>query len=200
MENAAQKPLISMTRSPHTAPPARAKARDADFEADFGFEAYFEALFHQYWEPLCRILYQILGDWDEAEDLALETFYQLHLRPPADDRNLVGWLYRVATNLGLNALRGRKRRARYENEAGRHALQNTASADPASTAEQKLEQEQVRQALMSIQPRSAQILVLRYTGFSYAEIATALSLAPGSVGTLLARAEQEFEKAFRKVK
>ena len=197
MENAAQKPLISMTRSPRTAPPARAKASHSDFEADF--EAYFEALFHQYWEPLCRILYQILGDWDEAEDLALETFYQLHRRPPADDRNLVGWLYRVATNLGLNALRGRKRRARYEGEAGRHALQTTAPADPASTAEHKLEQEQVRQALMSIQPRSAQILMLRYTGFSYAEIAAALSLAPGSVGTLLARAEQEFEKAFRKV-
>jgi RNA polymerase sigma-70 factor (ECF subfamily) len=37
------------------------------------------------------------------------------------------------------------------------------------------------------------LLVLRHSGLSYAEIAVALGLAPGSVGTLLARAETEFE-------
>ena len=185
--------MIFMKRSPRTAPPASVKASRADFEAEF------ETLFHQYWEPLCRILYRILGDWDEAEDLALEAFYRFHRQPPADDQNRVGWLYRVATNLGLNALRGRQRRAHYEVEAGREALETTGPADPASAAEQKLEQERVRLALKSIRPRSAQILTLRYSGFTYAEIAAALSLSPGSVGTLLARAEQEFEKAFRKV-
>jgi RNA polymerase sigma-70 factor (ECF subfamily) len=54
----------------------------------------------------------------------------------------------------------------------------------------------VRAALLAIKPRSARILLLRYSGLSYAEIAAALEIAQGSVGTLLARAEKEFEEVF----
>jgi len=38
---------------------------------------------------------------------------------------------------------------------------------------------------------------LRYSGLSYAEIAAALGIAAGSVGTLLARAEADFERRYR---
>jgi RNA polymerase sigma-70 factor (ECF subfamily) len=44
-----------------------------------------------------------------------------------------------------------------------------------------------------MKPRSASLLILRQSGMTYAEIADALDLAPGSIGTLLARAEREFE-------
>jgi RNA polymerase sigma-70 factor (ECF subfamily) len=54
----------------------------------------------------------------------------------------------------------------------------------------------VRTSLASIKPRSAKLLILRHSGFSYAEIADALQISPGSVGTLLARAEREFKKKF----
>ncbi len=134
----------------------------------------------------------------EAEDLALEALIQLYHRPPTDQSNLSGWLYRVATNLGLNALRSRKRRERYETEAGDLALQSNGPEDPASSYEQRLERERVHSALRSIKPRSAQILVLRHSGLTYAEIAAALGVASTSVGTLLVRAEQEFERAFEK--
>ena len=55
-------------------------------------EAAFEALFEQHWERLCRVLYNLLGDWSEAQDLALDTFVQLYQRPPAQTDNLGGWL------------------------------------------------------------------------------------------------------------
>jgi RNA polymerase sigma-70 factor (ECF subfamily) len=45
--------------------------------------------------------------------------------------------------------------------------------------------------------RSAQILILRYSGLGYAQVAAALGLNPNSVGTLLARAEREFERHYR---
>ena len=45
--------------------------------------------------------------------------------------------------------------------------------------------------------KTAQILVLRYSGLSYKEVAQALDLAPTSIGPLLFRAEREFKKAFR---
>lgn len=178
-----------MTLSRRSIPNSRTETSHADFEAAF----------NQHWEPLCRVLSQLTGDGAEAEDLALEAMLQLYHRPPVDHSNLSGWLYRVATNLGLNALRARKRRQRYETEAGDLALQTSRPDDPATSLEQRLEGERVREALRSIKPRSAQILVLRHSGLSYADVAAALDLAPGSVGTLLVRAEQEFVRAFKKL-
>lgn len=156
----------------------------------------FEALFEQHWERLCRVLYSILGDWDEAEDLALETFVRLHRNPPADNERLGGWLYRVASNQALNALRARRRRQRYEEDAGHLALEYSQSEDPAVTVEQDQERQRARTALGMIKPRSAQMLIMRHSGMSYAEIAGAIGVSPASVGALLARAEVEFEKAF----
>ncbi len=79
--------------------------------------AVFDALFQQYWPRLCELLFRLTGDWHESEDLALETFLRLYQQPPDHDQNLPGWLYRVATNLGLNAVRaqtppGLRRRSR----------------------------------------------------------------------------------------
>jgi len=159
----------------------------------------FEAAFEQHWAPLCRMVYRLTGDWSEAEDLALEALMQLYRHPPADANNLSGWLYRVATNLGLNALRARKRRQLYESEAGDLVLHSAQPDDPASSLEQQAERQRVRETLRSIKPRSAQVLILRYSELSYAEIAAALEVAPGSIGTMLARAEQEFEQAYKRL-
>ena len=46
-----------------------------------------------------------MGDADEAQDLALETFWRLYSSPPRRTENVGGWLYRVALRLGYNALR-----------------------------------------------------------------------------------------------
>jgi RNA polymerase sigma-70 factor, ECF subfamily len=163
--------------------------------------AAFEALFQQQWSPICEVLFRLTGDWHEAEDLALETFMRLYEQPPVDAHNLEGWLYRVATNLGLNALRARKRRWRYETQAVRepgHEMDALGySVDPALAVEQAQERQRVRATLGRMKPRSAMLLLLRQTGLSYREIATALEIAPGSVGTMLARAEKEFGNKYR---
>ncbi len=158
----------------------------------------FEALFEEHWNRLCNILNRILGDPQEAEDLALEAFVQLHKHPPADDHNLGGWLYRVATNLSFNEIRARKRRQRYEEEAGSLEMDDSSPEDPAEATERRLEGEQVRAALGAMKPRAAQVLILRHSGLSYSEIAAATGVSPGSIGTLLARAEKEFEDRYRK--
>ena len=157
----------------------------------------FEELFQSHWNRVCLVTYRLVGDWAEAEDLALEAFLQLYRRPPQQLDNLGGWLYRVATNLGLNALRAGKRRQGYEERAGVIMLENDAPGDPAQEAERIQEQEQVRLALARMQPREAQLLVLRHSGLSYAELAEALDLNPASIGTLLVRAERAFEKIYR---
>jgi RNA polymerase sigma-70 factor, ECF subfamily len=161
-------------------------------------ENSFDILFSEHWSRVCAVLYRLVGDRDEAEDLALEAFWRLYRRPPKD-LNLGGWLYRVATNLGLNALRSGKRRKRYEEEAGFLELTQNPPVDPSAEAERAEQRTVVRQILAAMNPRSAQILVLRHTGLTYNEIAVALGLAASSIGTLLARAEQDFEKRFQKI-
>jgi RNA polymerase sigma-70 factor (ECF subfamily) len=177
----------------------RNKASSANQTArDDGEEAGFEAVFQAHWSQVVQVLARLVGDPAEAEDLALDAFWRLYRQPPRQDQNLGGWLYRVATRLGLNALRARQRRQRYEESAGKDALDNDPPGNPAVLVEQAQEHQQVRKVLSLMKPRAAQVLILRHSGMSYAEIASALYVSPASVGTLLARAEQEFEGRYLK--
>lgn len=159
----------------------------------------FEALFMEHWAQVYRVLYRLLGDPSEAEDLALETFFRLYQRyPPREDQfNIGGWLYRVATNLGLHSIRSWKRRERYEMDAGKFALEETPEDHPAEIMVQEEERRFVRLALAQMNEQRSQLLILRHSGMSYKEIAEALKLAPTSIGPLLLRAEREFEKHYR---
>lgn len=159
--------------------------------------AAFQDLFQAHWSRIYGVIFRIVGDPDEAEDLALDTFLRLHQRPPREGANTLGWLYRVGTNLALNALRSQKRRERYELEAGVLSLETNRAEDPARQAEQAEARRRVRQALAQMKKQPATLLVLRHSDFSYTEIAAVTGLSPGSIGTLLSRAEQEFERRYR---
>ena len=68
--------------------------------------------------------------------------------------------------------------------------------DPSSIVAARDEAGRVRQVLAQLPERQRAALVLRASGLSYAEVADALGVRPGSVGTILARAERAFrEKA-----
>jgi RNA polymerase sigma-70 factor (ECF subfamily) len=161
--------------------------------------ADFEALFLEHWPRVYRWLYSLVGDPAEAEDLALETFlrlYQRHPAPPADS-NLGGWLHRVATNLGLHSIRSYRRREGYELQAGRQVLDDPPESRPAELLAREEERRLARRVLAGMKEGQAQLLVLRYSGLSYKEIAAALGLSPASIGPLLLRAEREFERRCR---
>ncbi len=159
-------------------------------------ERAFEAAFHEHYARVYAILLRLTGEPYEADDLAAETFWRLWERPPAQSANLAGWLYRVASRLGYNALRGGRRRDRYETEAGLDALENRPAPDPAHEVERRQERARVREVLSRMPMREVQILILRHSGLSYKEIAAALEIAAGSIGTLLARAEARFEALY----
>ena len=125
----------------------------------------FDAAFLEHWLPIYRVLMRLVGDHAEAEDLALETFWRLHERAPQNEVNLGGWLYRVATNLGLNALRARKRRQRHELDAGKWDIETRVS-DPAQAIAEEEERARVRAILGTMETRQAQLLTLRYSGLS----------------------------------
>ena len=161
----------------------------------------FERIFHEYWSPIHRLLARMVVDPAEAEDLALETFFRLFQYRPAEqeDFNIRGWLYKVATNLALQSIRGFKRREHYEIHAGKDALIESQADQPPKLFAEKEDRHFVRMALGQMNPRQAELLIMRYSGMAYKEIAAALNLSPTSIGPLLLRAEREFEKCYRTI-
>lgn len=159
----------------------------------------FESLFHEYWAPIYRLLLRMVIDSAEAEDLALETFFRLHrLRSlHREGTNLRGWLHRVATNLALQSIRSYKRREQYEIHAGKNALVEAPENQPPEIFRGQEERRIAKLALAQMNTRQAELLVMRYSGMAYREIAAAFNLAPASIGPLLLRAEREFEKHYR---
>jgi RNA polymerase sigma-70 factor (ECF subfamily) len=177
---------VTVSVNKHQSKPIQAESAPVDFEK----------FFQEHWERIYGVIFRIVGDHAEAEDLALEVFLRLHQRPPRASTNIPGWLYRVATNMGLNVLRAKKRRVQYETQAGKIPLEASPFRNPEAAVEKTEDQQMVRQVLAQMKPRFAKILVLRHAGFSYAEVAAAVGIAPTSVGTLLARAEREFKKRY----
>ncbi len=165
-----------------------------------GDEAAFETLFLRYYGQVYGVLFRVLGDRVEAEDLAQEVFLKLHGQRFRQGREhtLGGWLYRVAVNMALNRQRGEDRRGRREAAVAVEdwTLGAGEPPDPAYVALRNEERALVRLTLGELPKRSRACLVLRQAGSSYAEIAQALGVAPSSVGTLLARAEERFRERY----
>jgi RNA polymerase sigma factor (sigma-70 family) len=159
----------------------------------------FDELFLEHWSAIYRLLVRLTGDPAEAEDLALETFFRLFRQPPksGDGYNPGGWLYRVATHLGLHSIRSFKRREQYEMAAGKDALGEAPENRPTEIFEINEDRRLALVALARMNPRRAELLTMRYSGMAYKEIAEALNLSPSSIGPLLLRAEREFEKSYR---
>jgi RNA polymerase sigma-70 factor (ECF subfamily) len=161
-----------------------------------GDEASFEALFHRHYPRVYHLLYRLMGNREEAEELAQEVFIKLYQRPLRRGDNVGGWLYRVATNKAYNALRGEKRRGQREETVAADAPLSAPSA--AAEYQRRASQAAVRETLTRLTPRQGKLLLLRQMGFSYKELAGMLGVSPNSIGTLLARAERAFRKAYER--
>jgi RNA polymerase sigma-70 factor, ECF subfamily len=167
-----------------------------------GDDRCFEEVFRRYRDTVFGVLFRLVGDREEAEDLTQEVFVQLYRHPMASGRehNIGGWLYRVAMNTGYNAIRSRKR------DAGRleramvldrdSVIPDESRDEPAEQAIIEEERIRVRSVLMEMSERGRNCLILRQSGLSYAEVSQTLSIALNSVGTTLARAEREFRDKY----
>jgi len=167
-----------------------------------GDGASFEALFHRHYDRVYGILYRLLGNKSDAEDVAQQVFLKLYhvprrVRFQGDEVNVAGWLYRVAVNTGYNTLRSQQRRQKWQERLGWLWPFDIQSPDPATIAESLDEQVKVRRVLTQMKPREAKLLLLRHSGLSYKELAVALNVAPGSIGSLLTRAERAFAQKYR---
>lgn len=162
------------------------------------FDAEFRAVFDARFAELFRWLDRYSGDASLAADAAQETFVRLYQRGemPTDLR---AWLVSVALNLVRDEQRRGARRRRL---LQRRAVADTMADAAPSPEDDVLAAERralVRRALYALSERDRALLLLREEGYSYRELASALSLAEASVGTLLARAKVAFRESYESV-
>lgn len=152
-----------------------------------------ETVFRTQYERIARVIAGVIKDPARAEELAVEVFLKWERTPNAQSEGVEGWLYRTALRMALNELRRNTVRSRYEHLIG---LRKTSAAGPHEIYTAQEEQARVRLVLSVLNPRQAELLLLRSHDFSYQELASMLNLNPSSVGTLLSRALEAFRKEF----
>ena len=150
----------------------------------------FERFFRLHYPAVVRIARGVTGDAAAAQDVAQDVFIAALRRFPDPDQHAAAWVRVAAAHAALNSIRGERRRGH------RQALSGIDVA-PAGPEEAALDSEcraEVRQALRRLPRRAATILVLRHSGLSYAEVAEAMNVKVGHVGTMLRRAEAALRK------
>jgi RNA polymerase sigma factor (sigma-70 family) len=152
--------------------------------------ADLEEVFRATYARVVGVAARVLGSRTEAEDVAQEVFLSFG-RSSVPAGQAAGWLSVAAAHTALNHLRSGRRRAVREESAGDGAAVSPDVADAVVTLD---ERRRVRAALARLPRRQAVALVLRHSGLSYAEVAAALDLSPGSVGTTVRRAESAMRK------
>jgi RNA polymerase sigma-70 factor (ECF subfamily) len=162
-----------------------------------GDEEAFEQLVVRHQQRVFRLLMRMMGNREEAEDVAQETFLSLHRhgRRFRAEARFSTFVYRVAANAALNRRRSLGRsRARIKKLATRQAAGDDLPQAPRNpedaTAGLELS-DHVREALQRLSP-SLRMPVILYDieGLAYAEIAKVLGVAEGTVKSRIHRARQ----------
>lgn len=153
----------------------------------------FERLFLEEYPKVVAIAYRVLADRSAAEDVAQEVFLQFHRSQSPNSAYASGWLHSAAVHSALNVIRGDRRRMQRD---AAHAVDEAGARvdNPERLVVEAEGRREVRHALSRLPEKAAAILVLRYSGLSYAEVATALRMKVGNVGTMLRRAEEALRK------
>jgi len=153
-----------------------------------------DRLFREYHQPLVRYLTRRLGDRDWADEVAQETFLRAMRQETIVSER--AWLFAVATNLVRDEARKDARR-RHRLELLREQARVDEVVEPEPLAiERAQEAALARKALYMLVERDREALLMREEGLDYTEIASALELSVGSVGTTLARARRRLVDAY----
>ncbi|RBY86244.1 RNA polymerase sigma factor [Blastococcus sp. TF02A-26] len=153
--------------------------------------ADLEEVFRAHYPRVVGVAARVLGSRDQAEDVAQEVFLDFG-RSSVPAAEAGGWLSVAAAHTALNLLRSGRRRTAREDAVGRQ--QPAEVPDVADAVVSREEHGRVRAALARLPRKQAVALVLRHSGLSYDEVAAALDLSVGSVGTTVRRAESALRK------
>jgi len=170
-------------------------------EVRAGNAAAFEELVQRYQSRVLAVLEHLVGNRHQAEDLAQEVFLRIYRARDTYQPNakFATWLFKIVNNLALNQLRNRSRRREMFtdfrpdgsqfHEAFGSAVQTSSGQMPARRLDKLEMRDVVRLALEVLSERQRlAILLCKFEGMSYADIAAAMDMSPKAVKSLLSRA------------
>jgi RNA polymerase sigma-70 factor (ECF subfamily) len=163
--------------------------------------AAFDELMLRYQNRLVTVLEHLVGRRDQGEDLAQEVFLRVYR---ARKRYVAGakfstWLYTIANHVASNTLRSLSRRpevnltARPTESGSTSALDAMALAASGAMPTRQVDKAElrdvVRDALAGLNDRQRMAVLLnKFEGMSYADIATTMEMSSQAVKSLLSRA------------
>ena len=169
----------------------------------------FEELVETYQHRLVGIMHHLVGNAEEAEDLAQEVFLRVYRsRHKYRARSKFStWLFTIANNLAMNCLRSRQRRpvvplpGRDSGPLGPRPAEQLVQ-DKAGPPGQRLQQQElaaiVQTALEGLNERQRMAVVLnKFEDMNYAEIAEVMGLTTKAVKSLLNRARNNLRVALQ---
>jgi len=155
----------------------------------------FRNLFYTHYPAVHRKLTALLRDEAAAEDMAQEVFLRLYRNPPDRPEAVGAWLHRVLTRIAYDAIDRKMRERRLLDKQGLEIQAIGAGEFAVDEAmERRMNAEEVTEWLDALPERDRQVLMLRYSGYSYAEIAEQLKISPPLVGSLVQRAQNRLRR------
>jgi RNA polymerase sigma-70 factor (ECF subfamily) len=160
----------------------------------------FGVLVDRQYEPVHRYLVRVVGDAEVAAELTQETFCRAYQALPrlADDSNVGGWLFSIATNLARQYHRHRRLISWSRLDADQPETYQAPHHRPENHLEDDVaRQELVRHALQQV-PLEQRVCLLLYawTGYTCAEIGEIVGKSTAAVRMLLVRARRRFRSAY----
>lgn len=167
--------------------------------------AAFEALVRRHQSPIYNFCLRLLGQAEDAADVAQETFVQLysHLERLDADEPLAPWLFRVARNRSIDIIRRRRTVSlRAVREGSDEDGPEIEPADfeplPDELAERADLQHLLTTTIAELPPRLAEVVALRYAGDrSFAEIALILDIDEGAARVRFHRSKALLRRRLR---
>jgi RNA polymerase sigma-70 factor (ECF subfamily) len=165
--------------------------------------AAYEELIETYAEMVFRVAYRILKDEQDAEDAMQETFLSIHRRIQSfrGESKFSSWLYRVATNVALDALRARKRYRGHFTELSddqddemEAQLTDALQPLPEEQLTRQETQERIYAILSVMSPKLSEAFVLyEIEGLSMQETADALGISLSTAKVRVHRARLQLQ-------
>ncbi len=157
----------------------------------------FGELYDRHVVRVYRHIYYLVGSPAEAEDLTAQTFlqaweaierYQIRGAP------FVSWLLRIAHNVAVSHLRSKRERAQLHDGI----VDEGSRRDPEAVAEQKADEERVRQAILRLRDEQRQVIILRFVeDLEYREVAEIIGKSVAAIRVIQHRALNALRRQLR---
>lgn len=168
----------------------------------------FDQLIRRYQDAVYNLAYRLLGNEDDAQDLAQEVFLTCFRKITTyrGESRFSTWLYRIVVNHVKNIWKYRERRAVKRHESLDVPVREEADERPCQVADcnpnprdhaaAREELSILKERLYGLSMEHRQVLLLRYVeGLSYEEIAEVLNCTLGTIKSRISRARGELRKA-----